>query len=153
MLEEGSVAPKFSALNQHGDTVDLDDLTGKWVALWWYPKASTPGWTLEGGGFRDRILEFEAANAVIVGASFDTVEEQKTFADSQGYEFSLLSDPDRVMGTAYEAVRPPDHPFVSLPERITYLISPDGLIAKAYDPSSAASLEEHSGQLLEDIKE
>ena len=57
------------------------------------------------------------------------------------------------MGTAYEAVRPPDHPFVSLPERITYLMSPDGLIAKAYDPSSAASLEEHSGQLLEDIKE
>ncbi len=43
MLEEGSVAPKFSALNQHGHTINLDDLAGKWVALWWYPKASTPG--------------------------------------------------------------------------------------------------------------
>ncbi len=92
-------------------------------------------------------------NAVVIGASFDTVEEQKVFADSQGYEFSLLSDPDRVMGTAYEAARPPDHPFVSLPERITYLISPDGLIARAYDPSNAASLDEHPDQLLKDIEE
>ena len=50
------------------------------------------------------------------------------------------------MGEAYKAVRP-------LPERITYLISPDGLIAKAYDPSSATSLEEHSAQLLVDIEE
>lgn len=64
-----------------------------------------------------------------------------------------MSDPDRVMGTAYEATRPPDHPFVSLPERITYLISPDGLIARAYDPSSAVSLDEHPSQLLKDIEE
>ncbi len=64
-----------------------------------------------------------------------------------------MSDPDRVMGTAYEATRPPDHPFVSLPERITYLISPDGVIVRAYDPSSATSLEEHSAQLLKDIEE
>jgi len=57
------------------------------------------------------------------------------------------------MGEAYKAVRPPDQPYVSLPERITYLISTDGLIAKAYDPSSATSLEEHSAQLLVDIEE
>ena len=57
------------------------------------------------------------------------------------------------MGEAYKAVRPPDHPFVSLPERVTYLISPERLIAKAYDPSSATSLEEHSAQLLVDIEE
>ena len=43
MLKEGSVAPKFSASDQHGNIVELEDLTGKWVALWWYPKASTPG--------------------------------------------------------------------------------------------------------------
>jgi|TARA_B100001113_G_scaffold103551_1_gene83872 peroxiredoxin Q/BCP len=43
MLKEGSAAPKFSAPDQHGNTVELDDLAGKWVALWWYPKASTPG--------------------------------------------------------------------------------------------------------------
>ena len=92
-------------------------------------------------------------NAAVIGVSFDTVEEQKVFADNQGYEFSLLSDPDRVMGTAYEATRPPDHPFVSLPERITYLISPDGLIARAYDPSNAPSLDEHPDQLLKDIEE
>ena len=108
---------------------------------------------LEGGGFRDRTLEFEALNAVIIGASFDTIEEQKAFAENQNYEFSLLSDPDRTMGEAYKVIRPPDHPLVSLPERVTYLISPDGLIAKAYDPSSATSLDEHSAQLLIDIEE
>ena len=57
------------------------------------------------------------------------------------------------MGTAYEATRPPDHPFVSLPERVTYLISPDGLIARAYDPSSAVSLDAHPEQLRKDIDE
>ena len=57
------------------------------------------------------------------------------------------------MGTAYEATRPPDHPFVSLPERVTYLISPDGLIARAYDPSSEVSLDAQPEQLLKDIEE
>ena len=70
-------------------------------------------------------LEFEALNAVIIGAKFLTLSRnKKAFAENQGYEFSLLSDPDRTMGEAYKVVRPPDHPFVSLPERVTYLISP-----------------------------
>ena len=57
------------------------------------------------------------------------------------------------MGEAYKVVRPPDHPFVSLPERITYLISPVGLIPIANDPRCATSLDEHSAQLLVDIEE
>ena len=43
MISEGSPAPSFSLPDQNGDTVSLDDLRGKWVVLWWYPKAATPG--------------------------------------------------------------------------------------------------------------
>ncbi len=88
---------------------------------------------------------------MIVGASFDTVEEQKAFADDQGFPYALVSDPDRVMGRAYEVERDPDHPFAALPQRITYLIAPDGTIAKAYDLNASKTLDEHADDLLADI--
>jgi peroxiredoxin Q/BCP len=88
---------------------------------------------------------------VVVGASFDTVEEQKAFADEQGFTYSLLSDPDRVMGAAYEAVRPADDPLAVLPYRYSYLIAPDGTIAATYDLNSSQSLDEHADVVLADI--
>ncbi|MBQ91052.1 MAG: hypothetical protein CL441_06480 [Acidimicrobiaceae bacterium] len=106
---------------------------------------------MQGGGLRDRAPEFADANAVIVGASFDTVEEQKAFADSEGFPFALLSDPDRTMGEAYEASRPADDQLVAFPLRVSYLIAPDGTIAKAYDLNGSKTLGEHAGDLLADI--
>ena len=86
-----------------------------------------------------------------MGASFDTVEEQKRFADEQGFAYSLLSDPDKVMGKAYEAVRPDDDPLAALPYRYSYLISPDGTIEAAYDLNSSRTLDEHADEVLADI--
>ena len=88
---------------------------------------------------------------MIVGASFDTVEEQKAFADSEGFPFTLLSDPDRTMGEAYEASRPADDQLVAFPLRVSYLIAPHGTIAKAYDLKGSKTLGEHAGDLLADI--
>lgn len=86
-----------------------------------------------------------------MGASFDTVEEQKAFADAQGFPYSLLSDPDRVMGAAYEVVRPDDDPVAAFPYRYSYLIAPDGTIAAAYDLNSSQTLDEHADEVLADI--
>jgi len=88
---------------------------------------------------------------VAVGVSFDTVEEQKTFADAESFGYALLSDPDRVMGAAYQAERPAGTPFSDYPQRITYLIAPDGTIAKTYDLSESKTLDQHADDLLADI--
>ena len=88
---------------------------------------------------------------MVVGASFDTVEEQKAFADEQGFTYSLLSDLDRVMGAAYEAVRPADDPIAAFPFRYSYLIAPDGTIAATYDLNSSQTLDEHADEVLADI--
>ncbi|MBV14792.1 MAG: hypothetical protein CL505_06955 [Actinobacteria bacterium] len=88
---------------------------------------------------------------MVVGASFDTVEEQKAFADEQGFTYSLLSDPDRVMGAAYEVVRPADDPIAAFPYRCSYLIAPDGTIAASYDLNSSQTLDEHADEVLADI--
>ena len=69
----------------------------------------------------------------MLGASFDTQDENRTFADAQSFGFRLLSDVDRAVGTAYEVVRPADAPYPDFPLRIAYLIDPDGVIRKSYE--------------------
>jgi len=87
-----------------------------------------------------------------VGASFDTVEDQKIFAEQESFSFTLLSDPDRVMGEAYQVVRPAEDPIpAGFPLRITYLISPEGTIAAAWDLNASSSLDEHADEVLAEI--
>jgi peroxiredoxin len=84
---------------------------------------------------------------VIVGASFDTVEAQKNFADGQGFPFRLLADTDKVMGTAYLAVQAGK----GYPRRISYLIDPEGTIVRTYD-LAGEDLNGHASTVLEDIR-
>ena len=67
-------------------------LCGKKMILWWFPKADTPGWTIEGKGFRDRIQEFTEKNAVILGVSGDSPEDNKSFKEKFSFPFDILSD-------------------------------------------------------------
>ena len=82
-----------------------------------------------------------------MGASFDTVEAQKHFADDQGFPYRLLADTEKVMGQAYEAVQPEK----AYPRRITYLIDPEGTIAATYD-LAGQDLEAHAQAVLDDIR-
>jgi thioredoxin-dependent peroxiredoxin len=100
---------------------------------------------MEGKGFRDRIQEFESANAVILGISFDTQDANRAFADKFKFPFPLLCDTDRAIGIAYGAC---DEPKSKYAKRISFLIGPDGTIIKAYDPVKPA---QHPGQVLEDL--
>jgi thioredoxin-dependent peroxiredoxin len=149
MLEAGMPAPGFTLPDQDSNPVSLEDLRGSWVVLWWYPKASTSGWTAEGRGFRDRAPEFDALGVVILGASFDTPQENRAFAQDNGFGFRLLSDVDRTVGRAYETLRAPEEPMPDWAKRRTYLIDPDGMIAKAYRVRDAGA---HPDELLADLR-
>ena len=88
----------------------------------------------------------------MIGASFDTVEEQLAFAEAEKFGFALISDADRSIGRRYQAEREPgeDYYEYGLPRRITYLIDPEGRIAAAYD-LSGQDLAGHAAQVLADI--
>jgi peroxiredoxin Q/BCP len=103
MLNPGDKAPDFTGRDHNGNTVRLSDYKGKTVVLWFYPKADTPGWTAEGCGFRDLKAQYDAKNAVILGASFDSPADNKKFAEKFNFNFPLISDTDRTIGTAYGA--------------------------------------------------
>ena len=101
LLEVGSVAPDFSLLNQDSEMISLSNLKGKKVIIWFYPKANTPGWTIEGQGFRDEFKQFEDQDVIILGVSADPVNKQKKFCDKQGFPYDLLSDESHEMLEAY----------------------------------------------------
>ena len=88
----------------------------------------------------------------MVGASFDTVEEQRTFADTEGFAFSLISDTDKSVGRSYQAERGAGEDYYEwgVPRRISYLIDPEGRIAVAYD-LAGQDLDGHAAQVLADI--
>ena len=103
---------------------------------------------MEGQALRDSADRFAELGAVILGASFDTVEENRAFAEAQDFPFALLSDADHSVGAAYEVLRSPNERYVDYPRRLSYLIDPDGVIRRAYDVAAVAS---HATAVLHDL--
>ena len=104
MLGVGSKAPEFQLSDQDGNTVNITDFKGEKVLLWFFPKASTPGWTVQGQGLRDEFKKFEKSNTVIIGMSADLVKAQNNFATKQEFQFQLLSDPEKETIRSYKAI-------------------------------------------------
>ncbi|MBV8387797.1 MAG: redoxin domain-containing protein [Acidimicrobiia bacterium] len=105
---------------------------------------------MEGQGFRDRTPQFEEANAVIVGISFDTPDKNKAFADNENFPYRLLSDVDHQVGEAYGTARPPDDDWAAVARRWTFLIDPDGVVRKVYDVKDFGG---HPDEVLADLKQ
>ena len=150
MLEKGTSAPDFKLDDQDGNPVSLADYKGKKILLWFYPKASTPGCTIEGQEFRDEFQKFQEKNTVILGMSADSVKSQKNFCEKQNFPFSLVSDPEKTPIRKYEAIglkkmygREYEGIF-----RISYLIDENGLIQKTY---GKVKPKEHAKEVLEDL--
>lgn len=134
MLEVGQMAPEFSLLDQDGAQRSLADARGKWVVLYFYPRDDTSGCTKEACGFRDDLPRFEGLNANVWGVSADDERSHQRFAAKFGLNFPLLVDPDKSMITAYGAWVEKSmygKTYMGVP-RITYLIDPEGRIAKAW---------------------
>ena len=92
---------------------------------------------------------------MVLGVSFDSVADQKQFAESEGFPYPLLSDSDKAMGTAYDACRQQGEKYfeAGIPRRISYLISPEGKIAQAYDvEKQGLDLASHAAAVLADIR-
>lgn len=130
MLRPGNPAPEFTAVDDQGATVKLSDFRGRPVVLFFYPKDNTPGCTAEACGFRDHHAELEAAGAVVLGISLDSVASHQRFRDRHGLPFRLLSDPDRTIAEAYGVLRSIKllGPVFAWADRTTFVIDPEGRI-------------------------
>src|ERR1700730_12978318 len=92
VIEPGSSAPDFTLPDADGQPVSLSDLRGQAVVLYFYPKADTPGCTVQACGVRDRRADYERAGAAVLGVSPDPVAKVKRFRDKHGLDFTLLAD-------------------------------------------------------------
>lgn len=130
MLVIGAQAPDFSVYDHNGSKISLKDYRGKKVILWFYPKADTPGCTIEGQAFRDQFKRFQDKDAVVFGVSLDSQTENKAFAEKFSFPFPLLCDVKREVSIAYKAVGGPDDKYAA---RISYVIDKDGKITEAIE--------------------
>jgi len=149
-LKEGDQAPDFRLKADDGKEIALSDLRGKPVVLYFYPKAMTPGCTMEGSEFSNAKPQFDKASAVILGCSADRVEMQAKFKDKYKFNFSLLSDPEFDAIEAYGARRMKSFlgkSYLGI-VRSTFLIGPDGRIAKVWDKVRAKG---HVAEVLEAV--
>ena len=150
MLKIGTKAPEFQLSDQAGETVNISDFKGQKVLLWFYPKASTPGWTIQGQGLRDEFKKFKKYNTIIIGMSADSVRAQNNFATKQEFQFQLLSDPEKETIRSYKAIgmkKMYGREYEGI-LRIAYLIDEQGKIEKAYEKVSPKT---HAGEVLKDL--
>lgn len=121
-------AAAFEAQDQSGETVSLASLSGKPVVLYFYPRDATPGCTAEACAFRDAWERLQAAGAVVLGVSTDSVESHRAFAEEHGLPFSLLADEDGAIAESYGVpVR------MGFTARTTFLIDGDGIIRRTFE--------------------
>lgn len=148
----GNLAPAFNLLNQDESIVDLKSLRGKIVVLYFYPKAMTPGCTVQACGIRDTKKEFAKMNTVVLGVSPDEPKKLQKFIEKEKLNFDLLSDPDhavaekygvwgmkKFMGKEYMGIK-----------RITFIIGEDGKLKHIMDDVKTKT---HHDDVISYIKE
>ncbi len=150
MLAAGDPAPDFSAETDGGAQIQLSDLRGQRVVLYFYPRDSTPGCTFEACAFRDAHEEFCAKNCVIVGVSADSIKSHERFRARHRLPFRLVSDRDHTISEAYGAWRQKTlfgRKYMGI-VRSTFVIGADGRIEAAYDQVKVAG---HIGEVLANL--
>ncbi|MDQ1518576.1 MAG: thioredoxin-dependent peroxiredoxin [Actinomycetota bacterium] len=142
-MRPGDPVPDFELPAQDGQPVRLsEELSRGPVVLFFYPRAMTPGCTKESCHFRDLEAEFAAVGASRLGISTDPVQRQRQFAEKNGFEFPLLSDPDRVVARQYGVKRP--GPLFN--RRATFVIGADGLLVA--EIRSEVDMAKHADEAL-----
>jgi peroxiredoxin Q/BCP len=146
----GQAAPDFKLQDQKGDWHTLAQHRGQWVVLYFYPKDFTPGCTTEVCTFRDDVQKLHKAGALVLGVSLDDVKSHADFAEKYHVPFPLLSDHDQIAAKAYGVLTFSEKMNLSYAKRETFLVDPQGKIAKHYadvDPKA------NSAQVLADLTE
>lgn len=152
MIEEGIKAPEFILSDQFGNNHTLTDYLGQWVILYFYPKDMTPGCTTEACNFRDDFTSFKNLNTIVLGISKDSVKRHATFAEKYQLPFPLLSDTEGDVCDKYDVWKKKSMYGKSYMGiiRSTYLIDPQGKIAKVYQK---VNVKEHASELLKDLRD
>lgn len=147
ILKIGEDAPTFTLPDSQGNQVSLNDYKGKWAVLYFYPKDDTPGCTKEACQFRDDFKTIEALGAKVIGISIDDSFSHQKFAEKYNLPFPLLSDASGEVANRYGALN--NFLVIKLAKRYTYLINPQGKIAKIY---LSVDTSKHSQEIIEDLK-
>ena len=151
MLEEGQKAPAFELVDEENRLRKLKDFQGHPLVLYFYPRADTPGCTIEANEFRDALQGFKKLGVAVVGVSSDTPAAQKKFKDKFGLNFPLLCDVDKKVVKAYDVLKEKNMygKKVMGIERTTFLIDASGKIARIFRKVKA---EGHAEQVMEALK-
>ena len=146
-MEINDKAPDFNSVDQNGEKIALKDYRGKWVVLYFYPRADTPGCTIEACSFRDSFKRVEKIGAVVLGVSPDTAKDQKKFVDKYDLPFTLVADADKKIGNAYGVMQEKNMygKKVMGIARTTFIIGEDGRIRKIFEKVKP---EGHAAQVL-----
>lgn len=142
----------FTLPDQNGDLHSLADYRGKWVVLYFYPQDDTPGCTTEACSFRDERDVLAEHGAQVIGISKDSVASHKRFAKKHNLNFTLLSDPDHKTIEAYGAWAPKKmfgREFLGTLRR-TYIIDPEGIIAREFPDVTP---KDHAGEIIRALEE
>ena len=147
-LKVGDKVPEFIAKDQEGNTVKLSDYSGKKLIVFFYPKASTPGCTMEACNLRDNYKELQSQGFSLLGVSADSEKRQSNFRNKYNFPFQLLADedhkvintfgvwgPKKFMGREYDGIH-----------RKSFVINEEGVVTKVIDK---VKTKDHASQLLE----
>ena len=145
-LHIGDEAPSFKLNDAKGQAHYLSDYAGKYLVLYFYPKDDTPGCTKEACHFRDDMAELEKLGAKVVGVSLDNSHSHNDFAKKYNLPFLLLADVNGHVAASYHALT--NFYVFKIAKRYTFLITPNGKIAKIYKSVDTSN---HSQQIIDDL--
>ena len=149
-MEINDKAPDFNSVDQNGEKIALKDYKGNWVVLYFYPRADTPGCTIEACSFRDSFQRVEKIGAVVLGVSPDTAKDQKKFVDKFDLPFTLVADADKKICNAYGVMQEKNMygKKVMGTERTTVIVGADGKVEKVFPK---VKVDGHVGNVLEGL--
>ena len=147
LLEPGTLAPDFTAADQHGNSLTLSSLRGHKVALYFYPKDDTPGCTAQACNLRDNEAQLAAQGIKVVGMSTDTMASHAKFAQKYDLAFPLVADPDKAIVQAYGVWQEKKNYGKTYwgTVRTTFLLDEQGVITRVI---KRPDTKEHAAQLL-----
>lgn len=151
-MEVNDLVENFTLQNQDGETVSLEQFAGKPVVLFFYPKADTPGCTIEACEFRDATKQLQAEGVVVLGISRDTPKAQKKFQDKFHLSYPLLADVDSVVCQQFDVLREKNMygKKVMGIERTTFVIGPDRRVMHIF---RKVKPEGHAEEVLQWLRE
>lgn len=147
-LKQGDKVPDFTAKDEAGNDISFSDYKGKKLIVFFYPKANTPGCTVEACNLRDNYKELQNQGYELLGVSADSMSKQSNFKKKFKFPFPLLADEDRTVINAFGVWGPKK--FMGREydgiHRMTFIINENGMVERVIDK---VKTKDHASQILE----